>query len=86
MDELVSRKTVDLVVALALTLCLPFSAIGQQATAARIGFLLYSPFYSERLAPYRQALADLGWVDGRNLPEKCRQSTTLSALGRATTC
>ena len=55
--------------ALALVLCLPFSAGGQQGKTSRIGFLVYSSgaAYSPRLAEHRQALADLGWVEGRNL-------------------
>jgi putative ABC transport system substrate-binding protein len=50
-------------------LTLPFSADGQQGKTNRIGFLLFSSAaaYSERLAEYRQALADLGWVQGRTL-------------------
>ena len=44
-------------------------AAGQQAKTSRIGFLSYSSAasYSARLAEHRQALADLGWVLGRNL-------------------
>jgi len=44
-------------------------AAGQQATTSRIGLLSYSSAaaYSPRLAEHRQALADLGWVQGRNL-------------------
>ena len=44
-------------------------AAGQQAKTSRIGFLLYShaAAASERLAEYRHALADFGWVEGRNL-------------------
>ena len=63
-----SRKAAELLLALALMLCLPLSVVGQPSKPARIGFLLYSPLpsYSERLALYRQALADLGWVEGRN--------------------
>jgi ABC-type uncharacterized transport system substrate-binding protein len=72
----VSRKAVSLLVALALMLCLPLSVVGQPSKPARIGFLLYSPLpsYSERLALYRQALADLGWVEGRNLVIEVRSA------------
>jgi putative tryptophan/tyrosine transport system substrate-binding protein len=57
------------VLALALVLTFPFSADGQQGKTSRIGYLLFSsaPAYSARLAEHRQALADLGWVEGRNL-------------------
>jgi ABC-type uncharacterized transport system substrate-binding protein len=49
--------------------CFPSWAGGQQGKTSRIGFLLYSsaPVYSSRLAAQRQALADLGWVEGRDL-------------------
>ena len=55
--------------ALALMLCFSSWAAGQQGKTSRIGFLLYSSAtaYSPRLAEHRKALADLGWVDGRNL-------------------
>ena len=64
-----SRRAVGLGLTLALVLCLPFSAGGQQAKTSRIGFLLYTsiPAYSARLAENRKALADLGWIEGRNL-------------------
>ena len=63
------RKAVSLVVALALMLGLPFSAGGQQAKTGRIGILLYSSatVYSTRFPLLRQALADFGWIEGRNL-------------------
>ncbi len=66
---MVSRRAVGLALALALILCLPFSTGGQQGKTSRIGFLLFSsaPAYSARLAEHRQSLADLGWVEGRNL-------------------
>jgi ABC-type uncharacterized transport system substrate-binding protein len=50
-------------------LAAPLAAEGQQVKTNRSGFLLYSSTgaYSARLAEYRQALADLGWVQGRNL-------------------
>lgn len=64
-----SRRAVGLALALALMLCLPSWAGGQQGKTSRIGFLLYAsvPAYSARLTEDRKALADLGWVDGRNL-------------------
>jgi putative ABC transport system substrate-binding protein len=64
------------VLALALMLCLPFSADGQQGKTSRIGYLLYSSAtaYSARLAEFTQALADLGWVQGRNLVIEQRSS------------
>jgi putative ABC transport system substrate-binding protein len=57
-------------------LTLPFSADGQQGKTSRIGYLLYTsaPAYSARLAAQRQALADLGWVDGRNLVIELRSA------------
>jgi putative tryptophan/tyrosine transport system substrate-binding protein len=69
MGRMVTRKIVGLVLALALIPCFSFWAAGQQVKTSRIGFLLYSPApsYAGRLAEYRQALADLGWVQGRNL-------------------
>jgi putative ABC transport system substrate-binding protein len=65
----VSRRAFGLVLALALMHCLSSSAAGQQVKTSRIGFLWYSPAAasSERLAEYRHALADFGWVEGRNL-------------------
>jgi putative ABC transport system substrate-binding protein len=65
----VSRRAVGLGLVFALVLCLPFLADGQQGKTSRIGYLLFSaaPAYSARLAAQRQALADLGWVEGRNL-------------------
>ena len=50
-------------------LAAPLAAEAQQVVANRIGYLLYSSTvaYSGRLAEQRQALADLGWVQGRNL-------------------
>jgi len=67
MDRVVSRSAALLV--LALLLCVPLSVVAQQSKPARIGYLWYSPssVYTQRLAPHRQALADLGWVEGRNL-------------------
>jgi putative tryptophan/tyrosine transport system substrate-binding protein len=64
-----SRRAVGLVLALALLHCFSSGAGGQQAKTSRIGFLSYSSpaAYSPRLAEYRQALADLGWIQGRNL-------------------
>lgn len=64
-----SRRAVGLVLALALVPCLPFSAVGQQSKPIQIGFLWYSSasVLATRLPVYRQALADLGWVEGRNL-------------------
>jgi putative tryptophan/tyrosine transport system substrate-binding protein len=48
--------------------CFPSWAGGQQGKTSRIGFLLYSSASTcPRLAEIRQALADLGWVQGRNL-------------------
>jgi putative ABC transport system substrate-binding protein len=63
----VSRRAVG--VALALMLCLPSWAGGQQGKTSRIGFLLFTSAsaYSTRLAEHRQSLTDLGWVEGRNL-------------------
>jgi putative ABC transport system substrate-binding protein len=57
------------VLALALMLCFPFWAGGQQSKPSRIGILLYSPAstYAARYPLLRQALADLGWIEGRNL-------------------
>jgi len=57
------------VLALALVLCLAFSAVGQQSKPIQIGILLYSSAstFAARLPLYRQALAELGWIDGRNL-------------------
>jgi putative ABC transport system substrate-binding protein len=50
-------------------LAAPFAAEAQQGKTSRIGYLLFSsaPAYSAPLAAQRQALADLGWVEGRNL-------------------
>ena len=49
--------------------CVSSWAAAQQAKTSRIGFLSYSSAaaYSPRLAEHRQALADLGRVQGRNL-------------------
>ena len=64
-----SRRAVGLVLALALVLCFSSWAAAQQGRTSRIGFLSYSSAaaYSARLAEHRRALADLGWVEGRNL-------------------
>ena len=63
-----SRRAVGLVLALALMHCFPSWAGGQQGKTSRIGFLLYSSASTyPRMAETRQALADLGWVQGRNL-------------------
>jgi putative ABC transport system substrate-binding protein len=50
-------------------LAAPLAAEGQNGNTSRIGFLLYSSTvaYSPRLAEVTQALANLGWVQGRNL-------------------
>ena len=63
------RRAAALVLALALTLWLPFSTGAQQAKTNRIGILLYSSAaaYSTRYPLLRQALADVGWIEGRNL-------------------
>ena len=62
-----SQRAVGIV--LALVLCFSSWAAGEQGKTSRIGFLSYASAaaYSPRLAEYRQALADLGWVEGRNL-------------------
>ena len=67
--RVVSRRAVGLVLTLALMPCVSSWAAAQQAKTSRIGFLSYSSAaaYSPRLAEHRQALADLGWVQGRNL-------------------
>ena len=67
--RVVSRRAVGLVLTLALMHCVSSWAAAQQAKTSRIGFLSYSSAaaYSPRLAEHRQALADLGWVQGRNL-------------------
>ena len=64
--------------ALALVHCFPSWAAGQQGKTSRIGFLSYSSAaaYSARLAEHRQALADLGWVEGRNLVIEQRSAET----------
>ena len=64
-----SHRAVGIVLALALVLCFSSWAAGEQGKTSRIGFLSYASAaaYSPRLAEYRQALADLGWVEGRNL-------------------
>lgn len=64
-----SRRAVGLALALTLVLCLAFPAVGQQSKPIQIGILLYSSAstFAARLPVYRQAPADLGWVDGRNL-------------------
>ena len=55
--------------ALALVLCLAISANGQQGKPVQIGVLAYSSasHLAARLPAHRQALTDLGWVEGRNL-------------------
>jgi putative ABC transport system substrate-binding protein len=65
----VSRRAVGLVLALALVVFFSSGAAGQQGKTSRVGYLLFSSAsaYSARLAEQRQALADLGWVQGRNL-------------------
>ena len=57
-------------------LCLPFSAVGQREKTSRVGYLLFSSAsaYSAPLAAQRQALADLGWVEGRNLVIELRSA------------
>jgi putative ABC transport system substrate-binding protein len=67
--RVVSRRVVGLVFALVLMHCLSSGAAGQQGKPSRIGYLLFSSAasYSASLAAQRQALADLGWVEGRNL-------------------
>ena len=71
-----SRRAAALLLALALMLCVPLSVVAQPSKAARIGFLLYSPLptYSTGLALHRQALADLGWVERRNLVIEVRSA------------
>jgi len=66
------------VLALALVHCFPSWAAGQQGKTSRIGFLSYSSAaaYSARLAEHRRALADLGWVEGRNLVIEQRSAET----------
>ena len=73
-----SRRAVGLVLALALVHCFPSWAAGQQGKTSRIGFLSYSSaaVYSARLAEHRRALADLGWVEGRNLVIEQRSAET----------
>jgi len=74
----VSRRAVGLVLALALVLCFSSWAAAQQGRTSRIGFLSYSSAaaYSARLAEHRRALADLGWVEGRNLVIEQRSAET----------
>jgi len=74
----VSRRAVGLVLALALVHCFPSWAAAQQGRTSRIGFLSYSSAaaYSARLAEHRRALADLGWVEGRNLVIEQRSAET----------
>jgi len=56
------------VLALVLALCLPSPAGGQQTKTSKIGILLYSPVSpATRGAVLREALADLGWIEGRNV-------------------
>ena len=64
--------------ALALVLCFSSWAAAQQGRTSRIGFLSYSSAaaYSARLAEHRRALADLGWVEGRNLVIEQRSAET----------
>jgi len=66
------------VLALALVLCFSSWAAAQQGRTSRIGFLSYSSAaaYSARLAEHRRALADLGWVEGRNLVIEQRSAET----------
>ena len=73
-----SRRAVGLVLALALVLCFSSWAAAQQGRTSRIGFLSYSSAaaYSARLAEHRRALADLGWVEGRNLVIEQRSAET----------
>ena len=58
--------------------CFPSWAAAQQGKTSRIGFLSYSSAaaYSARLAEHRRALADLGWVEGRNLVIEQRSAET----------
>jgi putative tryptophan/tyrosine transport system substrate-binding protein len=72
----VSRRAIGLVLALALVLCVSSWATGQQGKTSRVGYLLYTSAaaYSARLAAQRQALADLGWVEGRNLVIELRSA------------
>ena len=58
--------------------CFPSWAAAQQGRTSRIGFLSYSSAaaYSARLAEHRRALADLGWVEGRNLVIEQRSAET----------
>lgn len=64
-----SRRAVGIGLPLALMLCFASWAGGQQGKTSRIGFLSYTSAaaYSARMAEYRQALAALGWIEGRNL-------------------
>jgi putative ABC transport system substrate-binding protein len=58
-----------LLTSLAGALAAPLAGEAQQGHTRRIGFLLFSSTlaYSPRLAEVTQALADLGWVQGRSL-------------------
>ena len=75
---MIDRRTFLLVTINSIALVLWFSswATGQPGKTSRIGFLLFTSAadYSERLAEHKQALADLGWVEGRNLVIETRSA------------
>ncbi|MBI1962890.1 MAG: hypothetical protein HYS37_05925, partial [Candidatus Rokubacteria bacterium] len=49
-------------------LATPLSAAAQPRRPARIGVLLFStPAADPNISTFRQAIRDLGWVEGRNL-------------------
>ena len=74
-DILLRRSTVGIMLAFALGLVVPWAAVAQQpATVPRIGVLMpaLNPERTQNLAAFRDALRDLGWVEGQNLAMEYR--------------
>ena len=69
------RSTISIMLAFALGLVVPWAAVAQQpANVPRIGVLMpaLNPERTQNLAAFREALRDLGWMEGQNLAMEYR--------------
>lgn len=73
-----------LLIAAALALA-PSAAAQRQPRVARVGFLLPAKHNEPLLKPYRERLAAMGWVEGRNLATEVRTAENRYELGPALT-
>ena len=74
-DILTWRSTVGIMLAFALALVVPWVAVAQQpVNVPRIGVLMpaLNPERTRNLAAFRDALRDLGWVEGQHLAMEYR--------------